>query len=343
MVLRKREVDSDLDSFQQINSSGTDLRLDSSSFQDLDVDGVSPMFARYPPVDTFSSVADAFYSPYSLSCDMTVGNNSCYAPDAYCYSYRPRDDALVGDDLILECQPVFHESEPFQMDTMYDTGFWAPSRVRASSEMIRRQRRGSSFVTSIPRSYSSVECDPFYIGPQASIAPIAQVAPVAPVAPVAQVAQVAPVTPVTSVTSVTPSRPVSVSSVASTPTPPTSSASATDLVTQESAQEAAEKSSQSKHSKKKRSRRDEDVNIARLKSGEDNRTCVMLRNIPNRYHTENLLNMLTEAVGDHYDIVSIPMDQTTGRNLGYCFVKFDSVDDLIRAYEHVCTSCGYEV
>ena len=330
MVLRKREVDSDLDSFQQINSSGTDLRLDSSSFQDLDVDGVSPMFARYPPVDAFSSVADAFYSPYSLSCDMTAGNNSCYAPDAYCYSYRPRDDALVGDDLILEFQPVFHESEPFQMDTMYDTGFWAPSRVRASSEMIRRQRRGSSFVSSIPRSYSSVECDPYYVGPQTPVAPVAPVAPVVPI------------TPVTPVPAVTPSRPVSVSSVASTPTPPASSASVTDLVTPESAQDAGEKS-QNKHSKKKRSRRDEDVNVARLKSGEDNRTCVMLRNIPNRYHTENLLNMLTEAVGDHYDIVSIPMDQTTGRNLGYCFVKFDSVDDLIRAYEHVCVSCEYEV
>lgn len=45
--------------------------------------------------------------------------------------------------------------------------------------------------------------------------------------------------------------------------------------------------------------------------------------------------MLYEAVGNHYNIVSLPLDSDTHRNLGYCFVKFESVDDLIRAYEHV--------
>ncbi|CBK22042.2 uncharacterized protein [Blastocystis hominis] len=45
--------------------------------------------------------------------------------------------------------------------------------------------------------------------------------------------------------------------------------------------------------------------------------------------------MLYEAVGDHYNIVSLPLDSDTHRNLGYCFVKFRSVDDLIRAYEHM--------
>lgn len=97
------------------------------------------------------------------------------------------------------------------------------------------------------------------------------------------------------------------------------------------------------HTRKRASGEGEDVNIDRLRSGEDRRTCVMLRNLPNRYHMENLHNMLFEAVGDHYNIVSLPLDVDTRRNLGYCFVKFSSVEDLIRAYEHVALRTGGEV
>lgn len=38
---------------------------------------------------------------------------------------------------------------------------------------------------------------------------------------------------------------------------------------------------------------------------------------------------------DHFSVTSFPLDMTTGRNLGYCFVRFDTVADLIKAYNKV--------
>lgn len=242
--------------------------------------------------------------------------------------------------------------------------------MRAASEMIRQRNRTSSVTAAIPRSYSSVDTESF-----ASPLSLCNASPSNPLpsttlsSPVSSAADLVPNPPSLpqEVVELPPKKPQS--SVSSSNAPPSLPPSAPRSGQASSVSSSGQRSGSvssggqrsgqassaasggqrggaagrgrsgsqgSGHGKKKGGNSEgEDVNVDKLRSGEDTRTCVMLRNLPNRYHMENLHNMLYEAVGDHYNIVSLPLDSDTHRNLGYCFVKFKSVDDLIRAYEHV--------
>ena len=240
--------------------------------------------------------------------------------------------------------------------------------MRAASEMIRQRNRTSSVTAAIPRSYSSVDTESF-----ASPLSLCNASPSNPLpsttlsSPVSSTADLVSNNPpslpqeVVELPSKKPQSSVSSSNAPSSlpsSAPRSGQASSVSSGGQRSgsvsssgqrsgsvssggqrggaAGRGRSGSQGSGHGKKKGGNSEgEDVNINKLRSGEDTRTCVMLRNLPNRYHMENLHNMLYEAVGDHYNIVSLPLDSDTHRNLGYCFVKFKSVDDLIRAYEHV--------
>ena len=87
--------------------------------------------------------------------------SSFYLPDAYGYSYRPRNGALVDEDLFMECQPLYPETDIYPLSPMYESGLWEPHRMRAASEMIRQRNRTSSVTAAIPRSYSSVDTESF--------------------------------------------------------------------------------------------------------------------------------------------------------------------------------------
>lgn len=85
------------------------------------------------------------------------------------------------------------------------------------------------------------------------------------------------------------------------------------------------------------------VDIAKVDAGEDTRTYIMLRNLPNRYRLDQVSAVLERAVGDNFTIVSMPMDPQTSRNLGYCFVQFTSTTDVAKAYRAVRERVGIEV
>ena len=79
----------------------------------------------------------------------------------------------------------------------------------------------------------------------------------------------------------------------------------------------------------------EDVNIEKLLLGEETRSAVMIRNIPNRFSKEELCEILDPLVKGRYTILNMPLDSKTHRNLGYSFIQFSSVEDLIKAYQSV--------
>ena len=355
----------------RFNSSSTDLRLDSASNPDLDFDWPAPTFARYNHGGSIASGFDPSLSSFSSTCEGVAAPSSFYLPDAYGYSYRPRNGALVDEDLFMECQPLYPETDIYPLSPMYESGLWEPHRMRAASEMIRQRNRTSSVTAAIPRSYSSVDtesfasplslCNPSPSNPLPSTtlsSPVSSAADLVPNNPPSLPQEAVELPPKKSQSSVSssnapPSLPPSAprsgqaSSVSSSGQRSGSVSSGGQRSGQASSAASGGQrggaagrgrsgSQGSGHGKKKGGNSEgEDVNVDKLRSGEDTRTCVMLRNLPNRYHMENLHNMLYEAVGDHYNIVSLPLDSDTHRNLGYCFVKFKSVDDLIRAYEHV--------
>ena len=305
---------------------------------------------------------DPSLSSFSSTCEGVAAPSSFYMPDAYGYSYRPRNGALVDEDLFMEFQPLYPETDIYPLSPMYESGLWEPHRMRAASEMIRQRNRTSSVTASIPRSYSSVDTE-IFASPYSLYNPLPSTTLSSPVSSAADLpsepVDLSPKKPQpalssssasSSLPSSAPPRSGQASSVSSGGQRSGSGSVASDRQrggagrgrsgSQASGASGSQASGRSGsqgggHAKKRGNSEGEDVNVDKLRSGEDSRTCVMLRNLPNRYHMENLHNMLYEAVGDHYNIVSLPLDSDTHRNLGYCFVKFRSVDDLIRAYEHV--------
>ena len=83
----------------------------------------------------------------------------------------------------------------------------------------------------------------------------------------------------------------------------------------------------------------EDVDINKLLSGEETSSAVMIRNIPNRFSKEELCEILDPYVEGKYTILNMPLDSKTHRNLGYSFIQFQSIEDLIVAYRGVSDNC----
>ncbi|KAM7453739.1 hypothetical protein BLSTO_05510 [Blastocystis sp. subtype 1] len=77
----------------------------------------------------------------------------------------------------------------------------------------------------------------------------------------------------------------------------------------------------------------EEVDLAKLERGEDKRSVVMIRNLPNRCTVEGFLRVMDMIVPGRYKILNMPIDSRTHRNLGYSFIQFNSVEDLITAYK----------
>merc|ERR1711865_984548 len=57
----------------------------------------------------------------------------------------------------------------------------------------------------------------------------------------------------------------------------------------------------------------------------------MVRNIPNRYTREGLLDDLQEFIG-MFDFFYLPMDLSAHSNVGYAFINFAKAEDLISFY-----------
>ncbi|KAL2329701.1 hypothetical protein Fmac_017282 [Flemingia macrophylla] len=106
------------------------------------------------------------------------------------------------------------------------------------------------------------------------------------------------------------------------------------------------------HKQRARSRRNEgmtnladkkqyELDIDRIKKGEDNRTTLMIKNIPNKYTSKMLLAAIDEHHRGTYDFVYLPIDFRNKCNVGYAFINMTS-PGLIIPFYHVFNGKRWE-
>ncbi|KAK7295611.1 hypothetical protein RJT34_18522 [Clitoria ternatea] len=98
------------------------------------------------------------------------------------------------------------------------------------------------------------------------------------------------------------------------------------------------------HKQRVRSRRNEGVanlvdkkqyelDIDCIKRGEDNRTTLMIKNIPNKYTSKMLLATIDERHKGTYDFVYLPIDFKNKCNVGYAFINMINPSLIIPFYQ----------
>ncbi|KAJ7783276.1 hypothetical protein B0H16DRAFT_1710071 [Mycena metata] len=72
------------------------------------------------------------------------------------------------------------------------------------------------------------------------------------------------------------------------------------------------------------------LNLARIEDGQDTRTTVMIKNIPNKMSDKDLMAYIGGVCSRKIDFLYLRMDFQNGCNVGYAFVNFINVQDLLR-------------
>ena len=67
-----------------------------------------------------------------------------------------------------------------------------------------------------------------------------------------------------------------------------------------------------------------DVDIKKVLSMEDKRSTIMIKNIPNKFTREKLLELIDKNFTGTYDLFILPKDGNKNRNFGYAFINFIS-------------------
>ena len=66
--------------------------------------------------------------------------------------------------------------------------------------------------------------------------------------------------------------------------------------------------------------------IDNIVNGLDERTTIMIKNIPNKYTQQMLLSTIDRSQRDNYDFFYLPIDFKNNCNMGYAFINFvDSI------------------
>ncbi|RMZ52295.1 hypothetical protein APUTEX25_001685 [Auxenochlorella protothecoides] len=63
------------------------------------------------------------------------------------------------------------------------------------------------------------------------------------------------------------------------------------------------------------------LDVARIAAGEDRRTTLMIRNIPNKYTQKMLLALIEEQFRGAFDFFYLPIDFKNKCNVGYAFIN----------------------
>ena len=66
------------------------------------------------------------------------------------------------------------------------------------------------------------------------------------------------------------------------------------------------------------------VSIEKILSLEDKRSTIMIKNIPNKFTREKLLELINKNFLGTYDLFILPKDGNKNRNFGYAFINFIS-------------------
>lgn len=72
-----------------------------------------------------------------------------------------------------------------------------------------------------------------------------------------------------------------------------------------------------------------DLDISRIIRGEDSRTTLMIKNIPNKYTSKMLLSTIDEHHKGTYDFIYLPIDFKNKCNVGYAFINLNDPKHII--------------
>lgn len=75
------------------------------------------------------------------------------------------------------------------------------------------------------------------------------------------------------------------------------------------------------------------LDLDKIIRGEDTRTTLMIKNIPNKYTAKMLLAAINESHNGTYDFVYLPIDFKNKCNVGYAFINMVSPSHIISFYE----------
>lgn len=75
------------------------------------------------------------------------------------------------------------------------------------------------------------------------------------------------------------------------------------------------------------------LDIERILRGEDSRTTLMIKNIPNKYTSKMLLAAIDENHRGMYDFLYLPIDFKNKCNVGYAFINMTSPNHIIPIYQ----------
>lgn len=78
------------------------------------------------------------------------------------------------------------------------------------------------------------------------------------------------------------------------------------------------------------------IDLYKIINGEDNRTTFMIRNIPNKYTQQMLLDLIDETHKNQYDFVYLRIDFKNRCNVGYAFINFISPMSAVSFALKVC-------
>ncbi|KAH7108147.1 RNA recognition motif 2-domain-containing protein [Auriculariales sp. MPI-PUGE-AT-0066] len=79
----------------------------------------------------------------------------------------------------------------------------------------------------------------------------------------------------------------------------------------------------------KKSDRDNTIDLEKIEQGLDTRTTVMIKNVPNKMSDKNLLDFINDVCPRRIDFMYLRMDFVNNCNVGYAFVNFITVQDLV--------------
>ncbi|XP_076902467.1 protein MEI2-like 2 [Bidens hawaiensis] len=75
------------------------------------------------------------------------------------------------------------------------------------------------------------------------------------------------------------------------------------------------------------------LDLGKIINGEDNRTTLMIKNIPNKYTSKMLLAVINERHCGTYDFLYLPIDFKNKCNVGYAFINMISPMHIIQFYQ----------
>ncbi|CAA0816305.1 Protein MEI2-like 5 [Striga hermonthica] len=75
------------------------------------------------------------------------------------------------------------------------------------------------------------------------------------------------------------------------------------------------------------------LDLEKIANGEDSRTTLMIKNIPNKYTSKMLLVAIDETHSGTYDFLYLPIDFKNKCNVGYAFINMVSPSHIVTFYE----------